>query len=236
MATICSAFARGTRMRLTRLDSCGVPVVGACSVVTTSGFVSVGVSPVYLDPTEIEIVNANGDLCISDQTCPQFKWDALEMVFCNVDPDVWNIITGDALVLNDNTPTADTVGFRQSGQDLCTANFALEIWTGKPGQPCTDPDEREYGYWLFPFVVQGTVGDFTFENEGLTLTLSARTSGGSGWGVGPDTFLVRRDAVTGTPETLLTAIGPNDHMHHEVVTVAPPAAVCGCVALPADTP
>lgn len=219
-------------MRLTRLDECGVPVESACSVVTTSGFVSVGVTPVYRDPDEIEIVNANAELCISDRTCPQFKWLELEMEFCQIDPDAWNIITGDALVLNDDTPTPEAVGFRLSGADLCTANFALEIWANVTGAPCTDPDLKPYGYFLFPFVTQGTVGEFTFENDGITLTLSAITKAGSGWGTGPATYLVRRDAVSGTPEALLTAIGPNDHMHFEQVTVAPPAAVCGCQALP----
>ena len=95
--TICSTMARGARMRLTRLDECGVPVSGASSVVTTSGFVSVGVSPVYRDPDEIEIVNANAELCITDRTCPQFKWLELEMEFCSIDPDAWNIITGDVV-------------------------------------------------------------------------------------------------------------------------------------------
>lgn len=230
--TICSTMARGSRMRLTRLDACGVPVVGAASVVTTSGFVSVGVTPVYRDPDEIELPNANGELCVTDRTCPQFKWNELEIVFCNIDPDAWNIITGDALVLND-AASPEAVGFRQSGQDLCTANFALEIWPNITGVPCTDPDEKPYGYFLFPFVGQGTVGDWTFENDALTLTLSAITFAGSGWGTGPASYTVRRDAVSGTPEVLLTPIGANDHMHFEQVTVAPPAAVCGATALPA---
>ena len=233
--TVCSAQARGARMRLTRLDACGIPVVGAASVVTTSGFVSVGVTPVYRDPDEIELVNANAELCVTDRTCPQFKWDELEIEFCNIDPDAWNIITGDALVLNDAV-VPEAVGFRQSGNDLCTANFALEVWTNVTGVACTDPTEKPYGYWLFPYVVQGTVGEWTFENDALTLTLSAITRAGSGWGVGPDTYLVRRDAVTGTPETLLTPIGPNDHLHYEYTTAPPPAAVCGATALPADTP
>lgn len=227
--TICSTMARGARMRLTRLDSCGAPVEGACSTVVTSGFVSVGVTPVYRDPDEIEIVNANAELCITDRTCPQFKWDELEMIFCNVDPDIWNIITGDALVLNDAV-APEAVGFRQSGQDLCTANFALEIWSNITGQVCTDPTEKAYGYWLFPFVGQGTVGDFSFENDGLQLTLNAITFAGSPWGVGPYPT-VRRDATTGTLEALLTAIGPSDHMHFEQTTAPPPAAECGCTAL-----
>lgn len=229
--TICSTMARGARMRLTRLDACGNPVVGACSTVVTSGFVSVGVTPVYRDPDEIEVVNANAELCITDRTCPQFKWDELEMVFCNVDPDIWNIITGDALVLNDATPTPQAVGFRQSGADLCTANFALEIWSNITGQTCTVPANRAYGYWLFPFVGQGTVGEWSFENDGLQLTLNAITFAHSPWGTGPTSYLVRRDATSGVLEPLLTPIGTNDHMHFEQVTAPPPAASCGCIAL-----
>jgi hypothetical protein len=226
--TICTTQARAARMRLTRLDECGVPVEGACSTLVTSGFVSVGVEPIYRDADEIEVVNANAELCIKARTCPQLKWDELEIVMCLVDPDAWNIITGDAVVLDD-AGTPNTVGFRQSGADLCTANFALELWTNITDTACTDPTMKPWGYWLFPFVGQGTVGEFTFENEGLTLTMSAITQEGSGWGVGP--YNVRRDVTLGTPEPLLTAIGADDHMHFERVTLAPPAAVCGCQAL-----
>lgn len=234
MATICSSQGRLVRMRLTRLDECGVPVVSACSVVVTDGAVSVGVTPTYLDADEIEETNGNGDLCIVDRKPPQFKWDEIELVLCNIDPDAWNIITGQDLVLDDATPTANTVGFKQQA-NVPVSNFALEIWTKVTGAPCGDAEQLPYGYWLFPWITQGTVGEFSFENAGLTLTLNAITSGNSPWGVGPDTYLVRRDAATETPETLLTpGIGADDHMHFEVVTVAPPAAACGCVALPAD--
>ena len=228
MPTLCTNLARGARMRLTRLDECGVPVEGLCSTVVTSGFVSVGVEPVYRDADEIEVVNANAELCINDRTCPQFKWDELEMEFCLVDPDIWNIITGDAVVLDD-AGTPNTVGFRQSGADLCTANFALEIWSNVTGAPCTDPTMKPWGYFLFPFVTQGTVGEWTFENEGLTLTLNAITKAGSGWGVGP--YNVRRDVTLGTPEPLLTAIGANDHLHYERTLLPPPSAQCGCQEL-----
>lgn len=231
MPTICTSQGRLVRMRLTRLDACGAPVTGACSVVTTNGAVSVGVSPVYRDADEIEEVNGAGELCISDRIAPQFKWDETEIVLCNIDPDAWNIITGNALVLDDATPTPNTVGFRQQGA-LPASNFALEVWMKVTGVACGDPDEIPFGYWLFPWVTQGTVGDWSFENAGLTLTLNAITSSDSPWGTGPATYLVRRDAATSTLEPLLTAIGPDDHMHYERTTAPPPDAVCGCVALP----
>jgi hypothetical protein len=226
--TQCASLARGARMRLTRLDECGAPVEGDCSVVTTSGFVSVGITPTYRDPDEIEIVNANGELCINDRTCPQFKYNELEMIFCNVDPDAWNIITGDALVLNDATEP-EAVGFRQSGTGLCTANFALEIWSNVTGVPCDATGNRPYGYFLFPFVGQGQVGEWTFENDGLQLTLNAITKADSQWGAGP--FNVRLDN-TGVASPLLTPIGEDDHMHYELSYAPIPDAACGCTALP----
>lgn len=230
MATICSSFARARVMRLTRLDACGAIVEGECSTVTSAGFVSVGVTPTYFEPDEIEVANANGDLCISDLPKPQLKWNELEIMMCNVDPNAYNIITGDPLVLDDAV-APDTVGFRQESGDLSDtgANFALEIWAGRPGQPCVDGTPST-GYFVFPFVVNGVLGEWTFENGELNLTMNARTSSGSGWGVGP--YDVRVDATDGTPGPLLTPIGPNTHMHFEVTGLAPPTPVCGCTALP----
>lgn len=230
MPTVCSSQGRLWRMRLTRLDECGAPVEGACSVVVTDGAVSVGVTPTYLDADEIEQTNGKGELCISDRIPPQFKWDELAIVLCNIDPDAWNIITGQPLVLDDAV-APNTVGFRQEA-NVATGNFALEIWAKITDVPCGDADEIPWGYWLFPWVTQGTVGEFTFENTGLTLTLNAITHGDSPWGNGPATYLVRRDAATGTAEALLTPIGEDTHLHFEVVTAQPPEAQCGCIALP----
>jgi hypothetical protein len=229
MATICTTQARGQRMRLTRLDECGAPVEGTASTLVTSGFVSVGVSPQYQDPEEITVPNANGDPCIDDQGTPQFRWLELDIQMCLVDPDAVNIITGNPLVVDDATPTANTVGFRIDKSLTGTAAFALELWTGVTGQACGVGGTAQRGYWLFPFVVQAQFNDWTFENGALTLDMTARTSDGSGWGVGP--YNVRADATTQAPEPLLTAIASDQHMHYEVVTIAPPAAACGATEL-----
>ena len=227
MATICSSMSRLARLRLTRLDECGAPDPGPTGTLVTNGFVNVDASPVYLDPEEITQLNGNGDLCIDDQGNPQLRWLNLTMVMCQVDPVAYNIITGNPLVVDDATPTPNTVGFRLNSEVTGTANFALEIWSGISGQSCDAEGNKQYGYWLFPYVVQARVGDWSMANAALNLTLTARTSVGSGWGTGPAAYTVRRDAVSDTPEVILTAIDDNDHVHFEVVTVAPPAALCG---------
>lgn len=233
MATICRSLSRAARIRLTRLDECGAPAPGATGTLVTDGFINVDAAPNYLDPEEITQLNANGDLCIDDQGNPQLRWLDLTVVLCRIDPFAVNIITGNPLVVNDQTPTPDTVGFRINSALTGTVNFALEVWSQIPSQQCSTTVGREYGYWLFPFVVQARVGDWSMANAALNLTFTARTSPGSQWNLGPTAYTVRDDAVTGTPERILTAIDDQDHVHYEVVTAAPPASACGASVLAA---
>lgn len=227
MTTLCRSLSRLARVRLTRLDACGAIAPGPTGTLVSNAYVNIDSSPVYLDPEEITQINGNGDICISDQGNPQLRWYDLTMVLCQVDPMAVNVITGNPLVVDDATPTPNTVGFRVDGVLTGTTNFALEVWTGIPNQPCDSAGNREYGYWLFPFVKQARLGDSSFANAALNMTFTARTEVDSKWGTGPAAYLVRRDAVAATPEVLLTAIGADTHMHYEVVTVAPPAALCG---------
>lgn len=232
MPTQCVNLARASRMRLTRLDACGDPDPGPNSTLVTDGFINVDGTFNYLDPEEITQFNANGELCIDDQGIPQLRWIDLSIFFCRVDPDAVNIITGNPLVVDDDTPT-NTVGYRVNSALTGTANFAMELWSGVTGQPCTAEGAASYGYWLFPYVVQARFGDFSIANAALTLNFTARTHGDSLWGTGPASYLVRADATTGTPEVLLSPIDDDDHMHFEVVTVPPPAAACGGTTLAA---
>ena len=231
MATICRPQARGKMMRITRLDACGTPVEGATSTLVTSSFVTVQNTPNYLDPEEIQQADANGDLCIDDQTDPAFRWLDLTVTICSLDPFFVNMVTGDPLVVNDAAPTPDTVGWRIDSALTGTANFALEIWTGIPGQACDVGGFPEYGYWLYPWVTQARWGEWNQENGPLITTFTARTKAGGGWDVGP--YDIRRDSTTpATLEPLLTAIGPNQHLHHEVTSAPLPTPGCGAVVLP----
>lgn len=203
--TQCASMARGRRMRLTALDDCGVPVDDPLGTVVTNGFVQVVTTPNYAEPEEISQTDANGRPCIEDQSDPALRWLDLAIQFCNIDPDAINIITGDPVVVNaDATP--ETVGFRIDSAVTGTANFALEMWSGIPGQACTGAGTEEFGYWLFPYVVQARFGEWTVANAALTLELTARTSAGSGWGVGP--YNVRRGAGTDEVQTITVTGAP----------------------------
>lgn len=229
MATVCAPLARGKMMRLTKLDDCGEPVASATSTLVTKSFVSVTVTPNYLDAEEISQADANGDLCIDDRSDPALRWLDLAIVVCTTDPGMINLITGDPLVLDD-AGTPNTVGFRINGDLTGSANFALELWSGITEQACTTSGFTNYGYWLFPWVKDAQWGEWTIENGALTLNWTARAVFDSPWGVGP--YNVRRDAtIPATLEPLLTPIGAGDVVHFEVTSAPLPTPACGTVPL-----
>lgn len=230
MATICAPLARGKLMRLTRLDDCGAPVEGTSSTLVTKSFVSVTVTPNYLDAEEISQADANGDLCIDDRSDPALRWLDLSIIMCVTDPDAINIMTGDPIVVDDATPTPNKVGFRIDGTLTGSGNFALELWSGVTGQACSTAGFTSYGYWLFPWVKDAQWGEWVIENGALTLTFTARSVFDSPWGVGP--YNIRRDAtVPATLEPLLTVIGPAQPVHFEVTSAPLPTPACGAVEL-----
>lgn len=225
----CFPLIRGRAMRVTRLDGCGASVLGPTSQVVSKGFVTVTLTPVNDAGTTITVVNANGEQCINDVPVPKFLNYTAEIAFCNVNPDLINITTGNPIVYDDQA-TPQGVGFGvDSGLDQDAQGFALEVWAGTPSAACEPGEEVAYGYFLLPFLKGGTIGDIVIANDAVNFTLTgAATKDGNQWGVGP--YDVTRDG-TGVPGKLNTAIPDTRHLHLERVTVAPPTEVCGAIAL-----
>lgn len=223
---------RGRRMRLTRLDECCAPVAAAtpCSVIVSSGFVSVAYSPEISEAEEIELKNAGGEICVTDPGCDTLKWINLTLSLCVVDPDVLNFVTGSPLVLD---AAGDNVGNRIQAGAVCGTNFALEVWTDIPQAVCAATGAKQYGYFLAPCIGAGTIGDWTIENDALNLELTAKARSGAGWGTGPWDVDASTVGLPVVPGPLLTPIGEDDVLDMHLTTVAPPALTDGCQPMPA---
>lgn len=231
MAVECAKMSRGKRLRITKLNECGTVVTGAGASLVADAFVSGTFTPNYAEVQEISVLNANGDECISDRSRPALRWVDISLVVCTWDPTMVNLITGDPLVLDDATPTPNTVGFRLDTSLTGSANFGLEFWSGITGQACDPAGNTKYGYWLFPWVKDAQWGEWSIQNDGVIATWTARAIAGGNWGVGPYDD-VRRDATTpATLEALLTPIGATQPMHYEVTSAPLPTAACGAVTL-----
>lgn len=232
MATICATPFKVPALRATLLNECGVVVEGACSSIVTSGIITVEIAREYEDREDFYTKNADGVFCVKETDPPILKWINLTMTFCNVDPQLVNFIAGES-VLTDDAETPNVIGFRNSEGASANANVAIELWTRTTGLACSTTNPT-FGYLLFPWVVEGTIGDLTLENGDATFTMTARTRSASPWGVGPYTVVESAAAATlGFPEPLFSPVGTLDHELWLWTTLAPPTNfACGCQALP----
>ena len=234
MPTTCWSPIRGRAMRVTKLNACGQWVAGPKVKVESDGFVSVQLSPQYEDGEQTRKKNANGEICVSDPGKPALAQIDVEIAFCGVDPDIYNIITGNPVTV-DRAGNASGMRVREKVESY----WALEVWTDVSGAACDLDGDVPYGYLLLPYFFGGRIGDMTVEEAAMDLTLSSSTKRGSLWGVGPYAVELNDDTDPEDPGVagpLLEAIGPKDHMHLGVTLVPPPAAVCGATALVPITP
>lgn len=219
------------KVRATQLNSCGTPVTG-CSTVVTDGIISVAMTKEYEARQEFFIKNGNGDFCVKQTNPPILKWINLVLTFCNVDPELVNIMSANPTYLNDAVAPV-SIGYSEQEGTASNAFFALEMWTllaSNASIPCTGG--VQYGYTIFPFVVEGTVGDITYENGAANFILNARTAAGSNWGTGPyNVSYSDNPAGSLTPKALFTPIGATQHMRQFITRFPPPTASCGCTTL-----
>lgn len=215
---------KGRRSRVTRLDGCGRVVLGEAGHVTTDGVVSVEFTPNTTETDEISVRNMAGERCVFEPSVQSVTGYSMELVFCNVDLDLFEIITGQPLVL-------DAFG-RFSGIEVDTKvpvtgrGFALEVWAGVPSDgACTTGVGSNYGYILLPRVEGGYLGGFSIANGEITFTITgASTREGNQWGKGP--YAVELDAQSKATQ-LFQAVSPTAAMRLMDVAVAPPVAAIG---------
>lgn len=234
MATTCPSFLRGNVMRVTRLNSCGQPVYGDCNMVVSDGFVTATLSAEIQEGEEVTVTKANGQTCISDRACDQLRWYTTEIEFCQVDPDLIQIMNPTWERVLDYQ--GDKVGYNANGTLTCDTGFALEIWMNTYGATDVCSGETAQGAWgyiLLPWVVGGAPGDLEIGNDAISFSFSGRTKIGSRWGRGPYPVTLGENAV---PSRLLTDIGPDTHYRLFVTTVRPPEPECGCQPVDRPTP
>lgn len=240
-ATKCLPLVKGRKIRVTRLDNCGRPVYGDDSQVVSKGFISVGYTANTTETDEINVTNAAGERCVYEASVTSLTGYGVEIQFCNVDPELLSLVTGQPVVLG---PDGNTViGFDVDTKiELSNSNFALELWAGAPtGDACsTAGAEGSFGYLLLPYVSGGILGDFTVENAAVTFNVTgANTKEGNAWGVGPYSDIMLDGATpTPAPGPMATPVSTSTALRTMIVDLAPPDDACGARPLmdPSATP
>lgn len=229
MADRCMQPAGGNMVRFTETDpDCGT--VGTCYTVSKC-LASVAIRHEYIEPTDITPINMDGTACWVFETFPQLKWERYTFTFNSVDIRAFSLISGAPVYLNEAAPTPEVVGFDITRGMTLNASVAVELWLRETGGPCA-PGQVPYEYWVSPWIVAGRLGDVTVGNGTVNFVIEeARSAIPSPWGVGP--YNVERNAVTGVPRPLLTALdvavpGQETIARRLITTLAPPIPSCGC--------
>lgn len=221
---------QGTRLRATLVDACGAPIGGASSTVVSKGFVKVSMTDNVEAPEEFKQKNAGGEYEINQRAKPLLNWLEVKVNLITVAPELLNMLTGAPLIYDDAIPTPNAVGVGTDSDTYASASFALEVWTniGRSKAEACIGGQARYGYLLLPWLLEGVIGDIAIENGPVSFDVSAVTSEGNDWGIGP--YNVRKDRL-GVPRPLLAPIPTTRHRQIQFTTLAPPAAVNGFQSL-----
>lgn len=230
---------KGTRLRATKTNSCGLPVAGLANYLVTGGWVSMAISPVMQDAEELEQRNAEGRVCVADRTPPERKYYNLTLTLCQVNTSLISLFNGWEQELDwDGKP----VGFRDQRQVESDYGVALELWAGgKAGDDCPTPTTddiftsagtgKNYGY-LITFGTEFTLGDIEIAAAVSNFTLTGITFAAPQWGRGPWNVVATDE--DNTPGRLLVPINDDQHFSLQRTPIAPPAATPGEEACPLD--
>lgn len=222
--TNCLTFVRGRVARVTRLDACARPVYGEYGHAKTDGVITANFTANSSETAEINVTNFAGNRCVFEPSLPELNGYSVDLTFCNVDPDLFNIITGQPLVFNEN---GDAVGIEVDTKiKLTDQGFALEVFMGSVGaDACEDPNAQgEFGYLLLPRLQGGILGDFVVENGAVSFNITgAATRDGNAWGSGP--YAV--EMVAGVAAPLFQPVSKTAALRMMTTTVSPPTPECG---------
>ncbi|QPX62133.1 major tail protein [Mycobacterium phage Indlovu] len=234
---------KGKTLRLTKINGCGMPIAGARNRLVTNGYVSLALTAVMRDATDLTQDNAEGKECVVDRTEPERRWYTPALELCQVDPDVVTMLTGWETILDG---AGEVVGFRDDKRIESDYGVAFELWTsGKSEDDCpevptsdailTDTSSgRKYGYFLFGGT-EWVPGDITIGASVATLTLTGRTIALPHWGRGPYNVTTDDGTPAGDPVRLIDPTSKKEHLTVFRTPLAPPDATDGAVALATST-
>lgn len=227
MVAVCHSVVRAPAARVTRLNSCCEVVSTGCDYATTESFVDITLTKVMQERQDAFQLNANGDSCVDKPKFPFLRWYEVVVTFCNVDPELFNIVSNEPLILNDAV-VPQAVGWCTLPDSASAANFALDFWTGTDEDGC-EAGEVDYGLGTLACIKQGMIGDVTIANGVINFTVSGITQIPNAWGLGPYNVLINESGPNaGLPGLRLTAMDPRAHKCFFWTKLAPPPGACGC--------
>lgn len=234
------AVVNGTRLRVTKINSCGRPEAGPKGYLVTEGFSQIRFSPEMRAAQDQEQLNAGGKVCVKHRVPAELKWYNISLTMCDVDPELYTMMTGFPLILDHND---EPIGYDDKSTVDDGYGVALETWTSGRGEDdCPVPTDDSifsgsstglsFGYFLIGGTEWQQEGDVTIENGVSTFGLTGRSVLMPAWGRGPwNVIAIDDDGTPGRMLTPMAANGKDGHRRLFRTTIAPPEVTNGACAL-----
>lgn len=171
-------------MRVTDLDSNGVPTPGADHIYTTDALTILTMTPVYVDGEEIEERNACGTVCVNYRGDDSFKRLDVEITICAQDPRLVSKLGG-GTVLSPTQSGDVTRGYSYPSIGAITGNgVSIEVWAKRIDDGDLHVD-WPYAWWVLPKVKNLRHGVRTFNNGAQLPVFSGQAYENPNWFNGP---------------------------------------------------
>lgn len=145
---------KGTTIRLTRLDDCGIRVAegAANSRITTDAFVMAEFTPDYSSSSEIDLKNADGKVLAYEAAENLVRGSKVKLKLGGVPRHALEMMIG-AELLTDTVGGTGVRGFVYPGGSTIPKKLMIEIWSRTvAGQECLPGQSFPFFYWCAPNV------------------------------------------------------------------------------------
>jgi hypothetical protein len=187
VAILCPKSIKSCALRITRLNSSGVPFdpLMPNSRVQTAGFIELNLSPDISSGDVTEIASKCGDVCITHSGCDTLKGFDLELKLCGVPLAVLEILIGVTL-LDDGSGNFVGAAIREGKSNRCNNDpKMLELWTKNAEKGPCGPDGSPrcpWIHWVLPLTKKWEItGSVNFFNGPLEFTLSGYAENNPNW-------------------------------------------------------
>lgn len=176
----CLPQVQGCAIRVSALDSNGVPSPGANKLYVTDAFTELQLSPIYEDGDEITEKNACGAVAIDYKAAPSFKRADVSLTLITGDPYLHSMLSV-GVVLTDS----GLHGYAFPPVGSIEGNgVSIEVWAKRIDDGDVHAD-FPYAWWVLPKVKNLKLGQRTFNNGSILPVFTGEALENENWYDGP---------------------------------------------------
>lgn len=173
-------------IRVTRLQSDGVPLPGANNIIVSDAMTRVGFSWETDEGEEVNEKNACGDIKVYYRSAAQLVRGNLEIELITRDPDLSELLSGGSVISGTAYQGVTPSGYAAPSLGAVTdAPVSVEVWAKRIRNGKLD-DAFPYAWWVYPYVTNLRPDDHEHAAGNLGATFMGEAYENLNWFNGPN--------------------------------------------------